>query len=104
MVSSSCPECGGQLPQHSKRCSCGWLKSENRAVAIVDHRCWYSCAGKRCPLSGTMSSHTSGSRWYCRRHYRTLNDPRLAEIEFRYIEENFKKIMHEEYQDWRKEF
>jgi hypothetical protein len=102
MTSSNCPECGSQLPARSRRCSCGWLRSEYREAAIVDHRCQYSFTGRRCPLPGTMSPYTNGSTWYCRRHYRTLGDSRLAEIEFHYIEANLKKIMDEEYPDWRK--
>jgi hypothetical protein len=49
-------------------------------------------------LPGSISPQTTAkSAWYCRRHFRTLGDRRLAEAELNYIENNYQKIIEEEY-------
>jgi hypothetical protein len=101
MTSNSCPECGKILSIKERRCACGWFKPESKEQRITDRRCQYVSKQRHCPLPGTMSPYTASSTWYCRRHYRTLGDPRIAESELRYIEENFQNIMDEEYRDWR---
>jgi hypothetical protein len=102
-INNDCPECGNTLSPRSQRCSCGWVKVERKEPARADHRCAFTTSGRRCPLPGTMSPFPAGnSWWYCRRHYQTLSDPRLGEVELRYIEENYQRILNEEYVDWRK--
>jgi ribosomal protein S27AE len=101
-IIKTCPECGNSLSTNNKRCSCGWQKQEGKTREIADLRCTYVISEKRCPLPGTMSPYSHGSgRWYCRRHYKTLDDPRLGEAELRYINKNFQNIIETEYQDWR---
>ena len=90
-----CPECGKTLSATAKRCSCGWFKVESKPSTITNHKCHYAVGQRCCPLPGTISP--KGKGWYCRRHNPILCDPRLAEAVLRYIEENYKKIMDEEY-------
>jgi len=98
-----CPECGKRLLATASRCSCGWIAIADK-VNHPDHNCCYVVSGKRCPLPGTMNPYAYGSRnhWYCRRHYKTLNNPRLAEEELHFIEENYQQILNAEYSCWRK--
>ncbi len=95
-----CPECGNSLAGNLKRCSCGWLSPQQIVPAKADHVCSYRSLTKRCPLPGTISPSRNGT-WYCRRHYRTLHDPKLGEVEFLYIEKNYCQILTEEYGNWR---
>jgi hypothetical protein len=101
---NSCPECGNTLSVRTKRCTCGWRKTEQQEAPRADHRCRYMVGERRCLLPGTISPNTHGSvTWYCRRHYHTLDDPRLGEAELRYIEENYQQILKDEYTDWRRD-
>ena len=99
-----CPECGASLNANTKRCSCGWHNIERRKIVLTDHRCWYTVAEMRCPLPSTMTPYLYGTgEWYCRRHYHTLNNPQFGKAELRYINENYQKIMNDDYRDWRKD-
>lgn len=95
---NQCPECGKTLLATAKRCSCGWVKVESNPPTIADHKCHYAIGQRRCLLPGTVSP--KGKAWYCRRHNPILCDPRLAEAALSYIEENYQKIMNEEYPSW----
>lgn len=96
-----CPECGKALAEKALRCGCGWRKPNTQSLQPVDHRCQYTFANRRCPLTGTMSNSIFGSgNWYCTRHWQTLDNPPLAEAALREIEENYYKIVSER-KDWR---
>jgi hypothetical protein len=97
MKSFKCPECASYLSTNAKHCSCGWIKAEPKNTQISDKRCTYTLGEKRCPLPGGISPNTSGGRWYCRRHYQTLINPKLAEAALQYIEENYTEIINTEY-------
>jgi hypothetical protein len=100
--SNVCPECGNDLTARAKRCSCGWFKPQARMPVVSDFRCEYTVSQRRCPLPGTLCPYPYGKgTWYCFKHWRVLDDPRLGEAELRDAEENYHEIM-EARKDWRR--
>lgn len=89
---NTCPDCGKSILMKAKRCSCGWSKVEQKFTA-PDYRCQYAIANRRCPVQGIICPYPYGNGpWYCREHWHTLNEPRLAEAALIHAEMNDQKI------------
>lgn len=90
---AECPDCENSLAAKAKRCACGWISTERQEQVIVDHRCQYSIALRRCRSLGTVSPYPYGNApWYCLGHWRTLNDRKLAEAILLDSEKNSKNF------------
>ena len=68
-----CPDCGGPLSPGAKHCRCGY-KITPKESEISDKYCHYSLSGQRCPAIGTISPNAFSKKWYCRWHFKALND------------------------------
>lgn len=102
MKSQICPECGKGLPLRVKQCRCGWkLPITAAEIPMLDGRCEYVIAQRRCPLPGTICPYPyAKGPWYCAGHWRCLDDPQLGEAVLRHAEENYYSIMASR-RDWR---
>ncbi len=65
-----CPDCGKSLGMRAKRCSCGWVKVEQKKPVIPDYRCQYVIENERCAKQGTICpAPYSDGPWYCTAHW-----------------------------------
>lgn len=68
----SCPECGTDIKQSARSCSCGWGKTGGRIPEAPKD---YSCAAHGCPLLGSISpSIGPNGTYFCRFHFNTPAD------------------------------
>ncbi len=85
-----CRECKAAMPTGAKVCECGWNRSTEKLPVKIDHRCAYAFENRRCPLPGAMCSYPyANGPWFCSEHWRTRDDPPLAEAVLRRAEAHF---------------
>lgn len=65
---SDCPDCGKQLKNAKRSCTCGWKIVEINQPEKKDHTCGFLLPKGECKNIGTIAYGRS-QRWYCGSHW-----------------------------------